>query len=108
MKNAGDFKYLFENHPEFSPLPTFFVLPGRIFFRTVEINGKEYDVSAGEVLHAEHYFEVLHDDLPTEGELITTGSIIDISDKRSGALVWNKSKYLSIFIKMWLVIEFII
>lgn len=28
VKNSNDLKFLYENHPEFSPIPTFFVLPG--------------------------------------------------------------------------------
>lgn len=39
-----------------------------------------------QILHGEQYFEVF-DDLPTEGELLTKAYVIDVMDKKSGAVV---------------------
>lgn len=89
VKDSIDLKFLYENHPEFSPLPTFFILPALMLSMSSNlissaIKHTEFDLS--QVLHGEQYLEVF-DELPTEGELTTTGSIIDVIDKRSGAVV---------------------
>lgn len=38
------------------------------------------------MLHGEQYLEVV-DDLPVEGTLTTNGAVIDVTDKKSGAVV---------------------
>lgn len=48
------------------------------------ITHTQFDLS--QVLHGEQYLEVF-DRLPTEGEILTTASILDVTDKRSGAVV---------------------
>lgn len=44
------------------------------------------------IVHGEHYFEVI-DDLPVEGSLTTKSSIIDVMDKKSGAVAVTQSMY---------------
>lgn len=44
------------------------------------------EINLAQALHGEQYLEVI-DELPTEGHLTTTGKILDVVDKRSGALV---------------------
>lgn len=89
VKDSVDLKFLYENHPEFSPLPTYFIMPALMLSMTSSlvasaIKHTEFDLS--QVLHGEQYLEVF-DQLPTEGELTTTASILDVTDKRSGAVV---------------------
>lgn len=89
VKDSVDLKFLYENHPDFAPLPTFFIQPAIILTMTSDlvssaITHKEMNLS--QALHGEQYLEVF-DDLPTDGKLTTTGTIIDVVDKRSGALV---------------------
>lgn len=89
VKDSIDLKFLYENHPEFSPLPTYFIMPALMLSMTSElvssaIKHTEFDLS--QVLHGEQYLEVF-DRLPTEGEITTTASILDVTDKRSGAVV---------------------
>lgn len=93
VKDSVNLKFLYENHPEFSPLPTFFVLPAFMYSVATRLTSKAIKHKLSQVLHGEQYLEVF-DELPTEGELISTGSIIDVCDKRSGALVNSNSKYL--------------
>lgn len=48
------------------------------------ITHTEFDLT--QILHGEQYLEIF-DDLPTEGKLVTKGNVIDVIDKRSGAVV---------------------
>lgn len=58
---------------------------------------KHTEVDLSQVLHGEQYLEIL-DELPTEGELVTNGSVIDVTDKRSGAVVVANCKvFLIVF-----------
>lgn len=89
VKDSVDLKYLYENHPEFSPLPSFFILPGLMLQMSSPMISKALthtEFNLTQVLHGEQYLEVV-DDLPTEGELTTNGCVIDVIDKRSGAVV---------------------
>lgn len=47
---------------------------------------KHTEVELSQILHGEQYLEIF-DELPTEGTLKTTGNVIDVIDKRSGAVV---------------------
>lgn len=89
VKNGIDLKFLYENHPEFSPLPSYFILPGlmvQMATNMISSSLKHTEVELSQILHGEQYLEIF-DELPTEGKLTTTGNVIDITDKRSGAVV---------------------
>lgn len=58
---------------------------------------------ASQILHGEQYLEVI-DHLPVEGKLITKGTVIDVMDKKSGALVVTQS---NIFLIYWTRTKFI-
>lgn len=82
-------KFLYENHPEFAPLPCYFVQPGLLLQMSSDLVSsalKHTELNLSQVLHGEQYLEVV-DDLPTEGQLKTTGVVIDVCDKKSGAVV---------------------
>lgn len=94
MTDGADLKFLYENHPDFGPLPTYFILPGlmvQMATNMVTSAIKHTDVDLSQVLHGEQYLEIF-DELPSEGTLTTTGSVIDVIDKRSGAVVVSNCK----------------
>lgn len=94
VANESDLKFLYENHENFSPLPTYFVCPAltALYFskRPATIPGKE--VSLANIVHGEHYLEILGD-LKTSGRLTTRVEVADVLDKGSGAVIITNSKY---------------
>ncbi|XP_055915705.1 peroxisomal multifunctional enzyme type 2 [Eupeodes corollae] len=89
VKNSDDLKFLYENHPEFSPLPSFFVMPGLLLSMTTNLVSSALpnsQVDLTNILHGEQYIEIL-DELPTSGKLSTYGKVFDVMDKGSGAVV---------------------
>lgn len=89
VKNSNDLKFLYENHPEFSPLPSFFVMPGLLLSMTTNLVSSALpgtQVELTNILHGEQYIEVV-EDLPTSGKLTTYGKVFDVMDKGSGAVV---------------------
>lgn len=89
VRDSSNLKFLYEGHPDFAPLPTYFVQPGLIMQMTSGIVSSALthtEVDLSQVLHGEQYLEVV-DELPTEGILTTNGTVIDVIDKRSGAVV---------------------
>lgn len=89
VKDSVDLKFLYENHPEFSSLPTYFIMPALLLAMSSTltqsaITHTQFDLS--QVLHGEQYLEIC-DELPTEGTVTTNGSVVDVIDKRSGAVV---------------------
>lgn len=107
MRDSIDLKFLYENHPEFSPLPTYFILPALMLAMSSNLTQSalthtEFDLT--QVLHGEQYLEVC-DLLPTEGTVSTNGSIIDVIDKRSGAVIVINCMDLSLLITGYQVIN---
>lgn len=95
VKDSIDLKFLYENHPEFSPLPTYFIMPALILTMSTNLVSSALthtDFDLSQALHGEQYLEV-YDELPTEGKVSTTGSIVDVVDKRSGAVVVIDCKF---------------
>lgn len=89
VTQPSDLKFLYENHVDFSPFPTFFVMPGLLTSMSSSlvadaITHTTFDLS--QILHGEQYLEIV-DALPSEGVLTTKSSVIDVQDKKSGALV---------------------
>ncbi|XP_058820149.1 peroxisomal multifunctional enzyme type 2-like isoform X1 [Topomyia yanbarensis] len=93
VTDESDLRFLYENHSEFSVIPTFFILPGLLSVMGSNITASaiphaSFDLT--NILHGEQYIE-LFDSVPTDGNLITTTSVIDVLDKKSGALVITQS-----------------
>lgn len=89
MSQPSDLRFLYENHADFSPFPTFFVMPGLLSTMQTSLvadalTHTTFDLS--QILHGEQYLEVL-ETLPTDGVLTTKSTVIDVQDKKSGALV---------------------
>ncbi|XP_062545364.1 peroxisomal multifunctional enzyme type 2-like isoform X1 [Armigeres subalbatus] len=94
VTDQSDLRFLYENHPDFSALPTFFILPGLLSVMGSDLTAKaiphaNFDLT--NILHGEQYIE-LFDSVPTDGVLTTTSSVLDVLDKKSGALVITQSE----------------
>lgn len=88
VRVAGDLKYLYENDSSFSAIPTFFIQPGLLVALQTNIvaDAIKKDIDLSQVFHGEQYMEVIGS-LPTDGVLRTNSYVVDILDKRSGAVV---------------------
>ncbi|XP_043285406.1 peroxisomal multifunctional enzyme type 2 [Venturia canescens] len=86
---ATDFQYLYENHENFSILPSFFLIYGPMGPMGTNIMencipGTSVDLTR--VLHGEQYLKV-HKALPTEATVVTHYKIDDVLDKTKNALI---------------------
>lgn len=52
-------------------------------------------ISLDQILHGEHYIEFLND-VPTEGKLVSTASVVEVLDKGSGAVIVYNSKFIKL------------
>lgn len=94
-------KFLYENHEDFSPIPSFFVQPALVHI----MSGGSFDdvvpgksVNLASILHGEQYVEFLGD-LPVEGVLTNRSKVAEVLDKGSGAAVVHNGKiFLNPFI----------
>ncbi|KRT82416.1 dehydrogenase [Oryctes borbonicus] len=90
LANESDLQFLYENHENFSALPTYFVCPAltAIYMSRnsgiTNIPGKE--ISLEKVLHGEQYLEILGS-MKTSGRLTTKVEVVEVLDKGSGALI---------------------
>ncbi|XP_022106324.1 peroxisomal multifunctional enzyme type 2-like isoform X2 [Acanthaster planci] len=89
----GHLKFLFELNEDFCTLPSFGVLlgqsgMGKLFTGTLP--GLE-SIDITKILHGEQFLEV-YQPIPTSGTLSAESEIVDILDKRSGALIVVESK----------------
>lgn len=79
-----DLRYVYENHDEFIPLPTYVVAPGLLASGATENPGVAFDLTR--ILHGEQYIEV-YGPLPTDAKLRSETRLVDLLDKGSGALI---------------------
>lgn len=86
-EDSDNLRFLYENHPDFAPFPTFGVLPGMFLSMSSGlVSSKLPNFELSQLLHGEQYLELLRP-LPTDGKLLTRGTVIDMMDKKSGAVV---------------------
>lgn len=86
-KDPDHLRFLYENHEDFSCLPTFGVIPSQAAMMDgglSSIPGLNIDFT--QVLHGEQYLE-LYKPLPTSGTLTSQATIADVLDKGSGAVI---------------------
>ncbi|KAJ0067927.1 hypothetical protein NL108_011726, partial [Boleophthalmus pectinirostris] len=86
-KDPDSLRFLYENHPEFSCLPTFGVIVSQDALMgggLVSVPGLNMDLT--QVLHGEQYLELLKP-LPTSGTLTIHTTVADVLDKGSGAVI---------------------
>ncbi|XP_057365697.1 peroxisomal multifunctional enzyme type 2-like [Daphnia carinata] len=82
-------RYLYEGDETFAPIPTFGVLLAQeALSQSNMITGgmPGFQVDLSKVLHGEQYIEV-HKDIPTSGTLEASLKVVDILDKKSGAVI---------------------
>ncbi|RZF44785.1 hypothetical protein LSTR_LSTR000737 [Laodelphax striatellus] len=89
VRNSDDLRFLYEGHEDFSPLPTFAVIPGMVGIMnsdviTSAIPGKTVELSR--ILHGEQYVE-LYKPIPASGELNSVIHVADVMDKGKGAVI---------------------
>lgn len=87
VANPEEMKFLYENHEEFGPLPTFFILPGlqKLMTSRLESPNPKVNLSLEKLLHGEQYMEILGE-IPHEGQLTSKIKLVDLLDKGSGAV----------------------
>lgn len=89
IQNPADLRYLYENHENFSILPSFYVLFGATGCMTTSIWQDALPnttMDPTNILHGEQYIEILKP-LPLEAKINTQFTIKDVLDKGKGALV---------------------
>jgi len=90
VKDPSDLKFLYENHEEFSALPSYACIPSQIAIMTSDLSsqdlipGRLFDLS--QVLHGEQYVELLKP-MPTSGTLTSRVTVADVLDKGKGAVI---------------------
>ncbi|XP_054277908.1 peroxisomal multifunctional enzyme type 2 [Macrosteles quadrilineatus] len=90
LTDSANLKYLYENHEEFSALPSYACIPSQMAIMTSDISsqnlipGRSFDLS--QVLHGEQYVE-LFKPMPTSGALVSKVTVADVLDKGKGAVV---------------------
>ncbi|XP_077299501.1 peroxisomal multifunctional enzyme type 2-like isoform X1 [Arctopsyche grandis] len=90
ISNPTDLKYLYENHEDFIPLPTYFILPG--INQSMSSNiiasalppGKEANFS--NILHGEQYIEIVGNLPQGECALTSRSFVTEVLDKGSGLI----------------------
>ncbi|CAF2703141.1 unnamed protein product [Rotaria sp. Silwood2] len=87
LRQPNSLRFLYENHEEFSALPTFAVIPAQSLSMNLISSGKlGIDIDLLRALHGEQYVE-LFEPLPTSGTVILKGKLVDVLDKGSGAII---------------------
>jgi 3-hydroxyacyl-CoA dehydrogenase/3a,7a,12a-trihydroxy-5b-cholest-24-enoyl-CoA hydratase len=85
--NEQNLKFLYENHSDFSVLPSFGVLPAFAvifnYMSTVQLP-HNLQIDPAKILHGEHYLEIFKP-LRTAGALTVRTNLTDVCDKGSGA-----------------------
>ncbi|CAN9513079.1 unnamed protein product [Ophioblennius macclurei] len=80
-------RFLYENHPDFSCLPTFGVITSQAVLMEGGLSAVPgLGIDFTQVLHGEQYLE-LYKPLPTSGALKSEAIVADVLDKGSGAII---------------------
>jgi len=86
-EDTNGLRFLYEDHPQFGPLPTFGVIPamsGTDGLVTGGVPGLEIDLT--QVLHGEQYIKVVKP-MPAAGTLTNVYKVQDVLDKGRGMLL---------------------
>lgn len=89
VEDLSNLRYLYENHEEFSTLPTFAIIPGLMTLMSSGIFENAipgHTVDFSKALHGEQYIELLKP-FPTSGNVISHCKVADVMDKGKGAVL---------------------
>ncbi|XP_063611565.1 peroxisomal multifunctional enzyme type 2-like [Penaeus indicus] len=88
VQDENGLKFLYENDEDFTPLPTFSVVPSQavMFGGNLWSNIPGWTVDLTKLLHGEMYIECVKP-LPPSATLNTSLEVVDILDKKSGAVM---------------------
>lgn len=94
VERPSELRFLYENDENFTPLPSYFILPGMnaVFTSSIESPYPNVKVSLEKLLHGEQYLEIL-DEIPRSGYLTSSCKLVDVLDKGSGAVFVYDSKF---------------
>lgn len=87
-QESSDMRYLYENHENFTLLPTYFITFGVRGLLTSSIfeNVPKMQLDPTKILHGEQYLEVFKR-FPTQGKIEAHFRIQDVMDKGKGAII---------------------
>lgn len=90
-RDPENLRFLYENHEQFSVIPTYAVIPSLVAMADSSMMEKaispyKIEFNPSKILHGEQYLE-LFKPLPTCGVLKSRARVIDVLDKGSGALI---------------------
>ncbi|XP_067839112.1 peroxisomal multifunctional enzyme type 2 [Heptranchias perlo] len=85
-RDPDHLKFIFERNEEFFCVPTFGVIPAQASMNGALASVPGLNIDFTKVLHGEQYLEV-YKPLPTSGTLKSEGTIADVLDKGSGAVI---------------------
>jgi len=84
-KEDDGLQYTYESHKNFAVFPTFgVVVPAPLLTEAVNIPGPKFNPMM--MLHGEQYLEIFKT-IPTDGVLHNYGKVVEVLDKKKGALV---------------------
>ena len=82
-----DLAYVYENHDNFQPLPTFGVIPQFNAAPPFNLSDIVPNFSPMMLLHGEQYLEIRQWPIPTEAKLVSYPHLVEVLDKRNAGLV---------------------
>ncbi|XP_047448757.1 peroxisomal multifunctional enzyme type 2 [Mugil cephalus] len=86
-KDPDHLRFLYENHEDFSCLPTFGVITAQAAIMGGGLSSiPGLDIDLTQILHGEQYLEI-YKPLPTSGNLTSNTTVADVLDKGSGAVI---------------------
>ncbi len=85
--NHTEMKYVFEQDDEFQPVPTFAVIPPFAASSSLSFDFLGPDFSPFNLLHAEQYFEIHQNPIPTEATLTNKPKLLEVLDKGKATIV---------------------
>jgi 3-hydroxyacyl-CoA dehydrogenase/3a,7a,12a-trihydroxy-5b-cholest-24-enoyl-CoA hydratase len=87
QEDTSQLKFLYEGHEEFSALPSFAVIPPQAsMMSSMATLPALANANLAQMLHGEQYIEI-RKPFPTQGTLTHKGVIVDVMDKKSGAVI---------------------
>lgn len=78
---ADELNWVYENSKDFCAIPSFAVIPAFAGMMSVDMTSILNDFSPVMLLHGEQYIELPEGKMPTEGSLISTTEVVQVTEK---------------------------